>query len=38
MYGQQMAFLLGSESLERIAHIRILSNQNYKSVHQNEAA
>lgn len=38
MYGQQMAFLLESESLERIVHVRILSDQIYKSEHQNEAA
>lgn len=38
MYGQQMAFLLESESLERIVHVGIPSNQIYKSVHQNEAA
>ena len=38
MYCHQLAFLWGSESLERIAHVRILSDQIYKSVHQNEAA
>ncbi len=29
MYGQQMAFLLESESLERFVHVGILSNQIY---------
>ena len=38
MYSHQMAFLLESESLELIVHVRILSDQIYKSVHQNEAA